>query len=106
MVPIFSFLKKTLFRQHDFKGEESVPITCHSKKRKKSPLGNLILGIIMLAQPDRHCRSEKQEEQMQHDVASPALHKSHLHSWVVEATLWAGLSTFLGIPPPHSNGSS
>lgn len=43
---------------------------------------------------------------MQHDVASPALYESHLHSCVVEAMLWAVLSPFLGIPPPHSNGST
>lgn len=52
----------------------------------------------MLPQPHSRCRSEKQEEQMQQDVASPALYESHLHSWVVEATLWAGLSTFLSVP--------
>lgn len=44
-------------------------------------MGNLILGIIKLAQPGRCCRPEKQEEQMQHDVVSPALYESHLHSW-------------------------
>lgn len=44
------------------KSQFSSPVTA---EEKKSPLGNLILGIIKLAQPGRCCGTEKQEEQMQ-----------------------------------------
>jgi len=69
-------------------------------------LGNLILGIIKLAQPGRCCRSEKQEKQTRSGMAIPALYKSHLHSQVAGVTLRARVSTSLGIPPSQSNRST
>lgn len=58
------------------KVKSQFPLHVTAGKKKKSPLGNLILGKIKLALPVRHCGPEKQEEQTQHNADSPPPYKA------------------------------